>query len=87
MAKSWCVYLGKGDPSLVSSYGRISVKHTGLCGNSICAIYAEGESFRPEAPLSINLQSYIKKALATGALQPERPTGSKKFVYLRYIES
>lgn len=85
MAKSWYVYMGAGDPTLFSSYRRLTVKHTCLCGNQICAIYAKGEDTLPEGPLSINLQQYVKAALATGALQPERPAGTKKYVYLRSV--
>lgn len=86
MAKSWYVFVGTGDPTIASSYARITEKHDSLCGNSISVIYAEGENFRPESPLSVNMQSYIKRALATGALQPESPSNAKKYVYLRYRE-
>jgi len=83
MNRSWYAYMGIGDPSLCSSYVKVSVRHTCICGTKICAIYATGEDFRPTEPLSDNMQQYIKKALATGRIQPERPFGSRKFVYLR----
>lgn len=86
MAKSWYIYLGFGDPLLFSSYARVTAKHSALCGNKISVIYADGESFRPDAPLSSNIQSYIKRALATGQLQPDNPFGAKKFIYLKYVE-
>ncbi|SHG10367.1 hypothetical protein [Pedobacter caeni] len=85
MAKSWYVYTGFGDPLLTTSYAKIKVKPVTSCGNQICAIYAEGENFRPDIPLSQNMTSYIKKALITGQLQPEIPD-AKKYVYLRYRE-
>ena len=86
MAKSWYVFLGTGDPTVASNYARITVKHDSLCGNEISVIYTEGEDFRPESPLSLNMQRYIKQALATGALQPASPSNAKKYVYLRHRE-
>lgn len=87
MARSWYVYIGIGDPLLFSSYARLTIKHNALCGNEICVIYSEGEEFRLQAPLSPNLQKYIKDALITGQLQPEQPANAKKYVYLRYKET
>lgn len=84
MAKSWYVYMGSGDPYLSSSYLGITVQHSCLCGNQICAIYSEGDEDHPEDPISPELQEHIKKALATGQLQPEYPIDAKKYVYLRY---
>lgn len=83
MNRSWYAYVGSQDPTLSSSYIKVTVKHNCICGEKICAIYATGEEFRPIEPLSANMQQYIKKALATGRIQPEKPFGSKKFVYLR----
>lgn len=85
MAKSWYAYMGIGDPTLFSNYSRITVQHTCLCGNQICAIYSEeGDNNYPQAPLSPQLLEYIKKAMVTGQLQPEYPIDAKKYVYLRY---
>ncbi|NQX37624.1 hypothetical protein SAMN05421820_103381 [Pedobacter steynii] len=83
MSRSWYAYMGLGDPLLCSGYVKVTVKHNCICGEKICAIYAAGEGFRPTEPFSENMQQYIKKALATGRIQPERPFGSKKYVYLR----
>jgi hypothetical protein len=83
MNRSWYAYTGFGDPTLCSSYVKITLKHNCICGDKICAIYATGEDFNPVEPLSDNMHLYIKKALATGRIQPEKPFGSKKFVYLR----
>lgn len=84
MAKSWYVFMGTGDPTLFSNYRKLTIKHSCLCGNQICAIYAEGENPNPEAPLSVNIQQYINKAMVTGQLQPEFPIGAKKYVYLKF---
>lgn len=84
MAKSWYVFMGSGDPTLSSNYRKLTIKHSCLCGNQICAIYAEGAEVHPEAPLSLNIQKYIHKAMVTGELQPEFPIGTKKYVYLRF---
>ncbi|WP_316747208.1 hypothetical protein [Pedobacter gandavensis] len=84
MAKSWYVFMGFGDPCLFSNYRRLTVQHSCLCGNQICAIYAEGEETHPEAPLSPHIQNYIKKAMVTGQLQPDYPFDAKKYVYLKY---
>lgn len=84
MAKSWYAFMGSGDPTLFSNYMKITVKHSCLCGNHICAIYSEGDDKQPENPLSPQLKEYIKKAMITGQLQPDYPLGAKKYVYLRY---
>lgn len=83
MARSWYAYLGFGEPTSFSSYARLTVKHSCLCGNRICAIYVAADTFRLESPLSENLQQYIRDALITGQLQPESPSGTKKYVYLK----
>ncbi|MNR11269.1 hypothetical protein D3C85_1275620 [compost metagenome] len=83
MARSWYAYLGFGDPTSFTSYARLTVKHQCLCGDRICAIYVAADTFRLESPLSDNLQEYIRNALLTGQIQPERPTGTKKYVYLK----
>lgn len=83
MARSWYAYLGFGDPTSFSTYARLTVKHSCLCGDKICAIYVDADTFRLESPLSENLQEYIRNALITGQLQPESPRGTKKYVYLK----
>jgi hypothetical protein len=83
MNRSWYAYMGFGDPAACSSYVKATIKHNCLCGDKICVIYAYGEELRPEGPLSLNMQQYIKKALATGRIQPDRPLGGKKYVYLK----
>lgn len=83
MNKSWYTFIGNSDPFLTSNYLRITVKHSCLCGEKICAIYADGDSLNPNAPLSYNIQSYIKAALTTGEIQPSSPACSKKYVYLK----
>lgn len=85
MAKSWYVFMGSGDPTLSSNYLRTTVQHSCLCGNQICAIYSEGDEDHPESPLPQQLQQYIRKALATGQVQPEYPVNAEKCVFLRYI--
>lgn len=83
MVRSWYVYLGFGDPTSFSNYAQTTVKHNCLCGNRICAVYVEANTFRLENALSENLQKYIRNALVTGQLQPDTPTGAKKYVYLQ----
>ena len=82
MAKAW-YFLIYGDPLDTSSYVKIQVKHDCLCGDQICAVYAEDHGENP-APFSRNVQQYIRKALASGQLQPEFPVMAKKYVYLKY---
>lgn len=75
--------MGGNDYLDASNYHRITVTPTCLCGDKICAVYADSNGHQPVNPLSTNLQSYITEALLTGQLQPEQPYGSKKYVYLR----
>ncbi|MET1056741.1 MAG: hypothetical protein ABWY16_15640 [Pedobacter sp.] len=84
MAKSWYFFIGGDDPLDSSKYIKVPVgKHMCLCGDKICAIYAEGIDREPVSPLSDNMKVYIRTALSTGQLQPEIPVGAKKFVYLK----
>lgn len=82
MAKSWYFFFGE-DYNNPESYIRLPGKHVCLCGDKLCAIYAEGINQRPNAPLSANIQRYIKLAIATRQLQPEFPPLSRKYVYLK----
>lgn len=83
MSRSWYAFIGDDNVTDVSKYFRVTVKHQCLCGDKICAIYAKGIGTHPDAPLSENMQSYIKAALINCSLQPENPVGSKKYVYLK----
>jgi len=83
MAKSWYVFMGGTDPSNCANYFRVSVKHSCLCGDEICAIYSNDDGQQPTAPFSRNLLLYIATAVATGTIQPEVPINSKKYVYLK----
>lgn len=84
MARSWYAFIPGGDPTDIERYWKVTVKHSCLCGDQICAIYAGGEGTNPDRPFSANMLNYIKKALVTGQLQPEAPIGSKKYVYLKH---
>jgi hypothetical protein len=81
MTRSWYFYLGE-DPLNSDNYYRVKA-HNCLCGNRICSIYALGGETHPSAPLSRNLLTYIKNALATQMIQPSIPYDAKKYVYLR----
>ncbi len=81
--KAWYIFFGGDDPTDVSNYRRINVKHTCLCGTKICVIYADDNGLQPGYPLSSNIQTYINDALATQLIQPEFPYCAKKFVYLK----
>jgi len=83
MARSWYAFIGSDNPFEETNYFRITVKPVCLCGDRICAIYARGINRTPDAPLSANMQQYIKTALATGFIQPEYPYDAKKYVYLK----
>lgn len=83
MARSWYAFIPGGDPTDIERYWKTTVKHSCLCGDRICAIYATGVGNNPDTPLSPNMYKYIRNALLTGQLQPETPIGSKKYVYLR----
>lgn len=82
MSKSWYAFIG-GDPTNLISYYHLTVKHGCLCGDTICAIYAESEGLHPRTPFSENMQEYILQALTTGQLQPQVPYNAKKYVYLK----
>ncbi len=74
------------DPRLASSYQRlIADSATPRCstGTALCAINSPAGGPFPFSPLSTNLQSYIAAALANGTPQPEFPSGSRFFVYLK----
>jgi hypothetical protein len=83
MSKSWYAFIGN-DPLDTSSYYKVTVKHNCLCGLQICAIYATENGLHPSAPLSDNLQQYIKEALISHMMQPEAPYNSRKYVYLKH---
>lgn len=84
MAKSWYFFIGGDDQFDTSKYLKVPVsKLLCLCGDKICAIYADGVGREPVSPLSSRLKEYILSALASGQLQPEHPRGAKKYVYLR----
>ena len=84
MSKSWYAFIWGDDPTDVQHYHKIELKHDCLCGDKICAIYADtGEASHPSEPLSRNLLQYINQALLTGQLQPAFPEGTKKYVYLK----
>jgi hypothetical protein len=83
MKRSWYVYIG-GEVTDVLSYIKLEgIVPLCMCGNEICVINAEGSSTHPVSPLSKNIRSYIFTGLASGQLQPERPYGCKKYLYLR----
>jgi len=82
MARSWYAFVN-GNPQDVSNYFKLNAKFSCLCGNNICVIYAAGNERQPKAPLSYNMQRYIRNALDTGVIQPEYPYDAKKYVYLR----
>jgi len=85
MKRSWYAFTGgSGDFTNVLNYHRISVKHACLCGDKICAIYANSNGLHPQEPLSKNMIQYINKALSTELIQPETPFDAKKYVYLKY---
>ena len=84
MARSWYAFIAGGDPTDPERYWKATVKHTCLCGDQICAIYAKGEGSNPDVPLSPNMLKYINKALLTGQIQPETPIKSRKYVYLKH---
>ena len=84
MSKSWYAFILGDDPTDVQNYHKIMVKHACLCGDKICAIYAdEGSDKHPKRPLSENVLRYIKDGLATQQIQPEFPPDAKKYVYLK----
>jgi hypothetical protein len=72
MANSWYSYLGAGkDPLVPSSYRRITVRPSCICGPSICSIYLLGQTATtPALPFSSNILTYISDALANGSPQP-----------------
>lgn len=82
MERIWYAYIS-GDPYQVSSYFRVTIKPTFLCGDRICAINAPDNGQSPADPLSNNLQRYIHDGLETGMYQPEKPLNAKAYVYLR----
>jgi len=81
MPKAWYLFMGS-DPLSAENYYHIP-KHDCLCGNTICCIYVNDDGPKLTHPLSLNLQKYIKDAMATGQLQPAKPSHAKKYVYLR----
>lgn len=84
MARSWYAFIPGGDPTDIERYWKATVKHSCLCGDRICAVYATGEEINPDPPFSPNMVKYIKDALVTGQLQPQFPIGSQKYVYLKH---
>lgn len=81
--KSWYHY-GVGDPLSAKSYYKLGIlPHYCLCGDKICMIYVENGNNAELDTLSANIQQYIKNGLSTGCPQPQKPYGSKFFVYLR----
>lgn len=85
MARSWYGYIGgpTGDPRLASDYTIITGKPACITGPNVCAIYAPGLDLSPNAPLSTNMLLYISNARVSGVPEPQSPTGTKRYVYLR----
>ena len=92
MARSWYIFNGSISSNAqydASNYRIISGANKPACVNGvqICAIYAyhpvTNTSNNPIAPLSKNIQQYITDGIATQVSQPQIPTNSKRFLYLR----
>ncbi|MBB6270420.1 hypothetical protein HDF26_000847 [Pedobacter cryoconitis] len=86
MARSWYAFIG-GNPIEITNYYKATVKHSCLCGDQICAIYAVdagANNLHPPFPLSDNMKQYIQNALITGQIQPEIPYNTRKYVYLKH---
>lgn len=84
MAKIWYVFMDE-DPFDVKSYRRVEVKPGFLCGDRVCAIKAPDNGMYPAAPLSENLQKYIREGMVRGMFQPEFPINAKPYVYFKDI--
>ncbi|MBB6501665.1 hypothetical protein [Pedobacter cryoconitis] len=82
MANFWYAYNGVGDPTLSSSYSKITGAPGCLNGPTVCAIYVQGGTF-PVSPLPANILQYIADGQAKSVAQPQLPVGSKFFVYLK----
>ncbi|MBB6501663.1 hypothetical protein [Pedobacter cryoconitis] len=83
MANAWYTYNGTGDPTLASSYSKLTGKPICLSGTVVCAIYAPAGGLFPFSPLSANILCYIDDGLSTLVPQPQLPAGTKYFVYMR----
>ena len=83
MTRSWYAFIGKDNPLNEKNYIRVGVKPGCLCGDKICAIYAQGTERQMNGPLSANLQRYISDALAKEFVQPDTPFDAKIYVYLK----
>ncbi|SDL83652.1 hypothetical protein SAMN05421820_102270 [Pedobacter steynii] len=78
---NWYGYDQVGDPSLPSSYRKLSVTPTCITGCMICAICIPETTTIPSNPFDSNMLQYIADALATCSPQPPPP--EKIFVYMR----
>jgi hypothetical protein len=87
MAKAWYAYNCNNncaaDPFSALSYRLIVTEPGCLDGPDICAILANGGGTVPISPLSYNIKRYIAQGLTTHLAQPQTPTFSKLYVYLK----
>jgi len=83
MANYWYAYNGVGDPTLASSYSKIEFGNPSCtAGAELCAIYVTGGDI-PFSPLTSNILTYIANGKTMWVPQPQLPTGTKFFVYMR----
>lgn len=82
MARFWYGYNGTGDPLLASSYNLAALPPLCSSGCRICAIYTLGAA-TPSAPLSQNIRTYIATGMIRGVAQPEGPSGTVTYFFLR----
>lgn len=80
----WYYYTGiEGDETNLSQYYRVD-QNPQIClnGSKLCAIYAPAGADFPSV-ISDNIRMYIILAKIAWIPEPQRPVGTKWFVYMR----
>jgi hypothetical protein len=94
MPRAWYIFNGATNADAqyaAGNYRLISHSTRPACINGIqvCAVSAaypgDVAPINPIAPLSANIKQYIADGLATQVSQPQIPTDTKRYVYLRTI--
>lgn len=93
MPRAWYVFIGSLNNSNAqfdaANYRLLSISNKPACvnGTLICTINVYHESviapIYPFTPFSRNIIQYIVDGLATQVSQPQIPTDSKRYVYLK----
>jgi hypothetical protein len=91
MPRAWYIFNGSSDIDAQYAAGNYRSMNNGnkpacVNGLQICAIYCSytgAKGIHPTIPLSRNITQYITDAFGTQVSQPQFPSNTKRYVYLK----